>query len=78
MIEDNGENGLRAAGVLDCLRCEEKAVFWGGGVVGSILGGCGVRRPGLVAGPFEEEDDSIDGAVCFAGGGGLLDRLKRR
>lgn len=36
VVEDYGEDGLRAAGVLDCLRGEEDVVFCGRCVVGPI------------------------------------------
>lgn len=62
VIQDDGENGLRAAGVLNRLRGEEEAFFLGGGgVVGPVEGRGGVT---LGAGhPFEEENDAVDGAA---------------
>lgn len=36
VVQDDGEDCLGAAGVLDCLCCEEDVVFWGGFVVGSV------------------------------------------
>lgn len=60
LVEDYGEDGLRAAGVLDCLGREEE-VLWRGFVVRSVYGGFGCCR-GLVAEVFEEEDYAVDGA----------------
>lgn len=64
MVEDDGENGLRAARVLDGLGSEEEAVVSGGGVVGTVLGSVGSL--GLAADPFEEEDDAVDGTLKIA------------
>lgn len=36
VVEDDGEDGLGAAGVLDCLRGEEDVVLWRGFVVGPV------------------------------------------
>ena len=71
VVKDDGEDGLRAAGVLDCLVGEEEG-RWGVGVVGSGRGGGGGGVGGggglgCFAEPFEEEDDAVDGA---GGGGG--------
>lgn len=65
VVEDYGEDGLRAAGVLDGLGCEED-VLRCGWVVDSVEGGFGAGA-GCFAGPFEEEDYAVDGAV----GGGI-------
>lgn len=65
MVQDDGEDGLRAAGVLDRLGREEEAPFVGGrGVVGPVRGGGGVGALGAGY-PFEEEDYAVDGAVVF-------------
>lgn len=58
MVEDDGENGLGSAGVLDGLRGEEEAVVCGRAVVGAVLGTGG--GAGLAADPFEEEYDAVD------------------
>lgn len=61
MVEDYGEDGLGAAGVLDCL-CGEEEVVCGGLVVGSVEGGFGTCARGFAC-PFEEEDYAVDWAV---------------
>jgi hypothetical protein len=61
VVEDYGEDGLCAAGVLDCLRGEEEVVC-GGLVVGSVQRGFGACA-GCFACPFEEEDYAVDWAV---------------
>jgi hypothetical protein len=59
VVEDYGEDGLGAAGVLDCLGREEDVVFGGGGIVASIKGGFG-SCAGCFTGPFEEENYAVD------------------
>lgn len=59
MVEDYGEDGLGAAGVLDSLGREEDVVFGGSRIVASIEGGFGACA-GCFTGPFEEEDDAVD------------------
>ena len=62
VVENYGENGLGAAGVLDGLAGEEEAVVVDGGRgIGAILWGIRVGR--CRADVFEEEDDAIDGTA---------------
>lgn len=61
LVEDHGEDGLRAAGVLDRLGGEEEPVVCCFAVVRAVLRDVGVAR--LAAGPFEEEDYAVHGAV---------------
>ena len=67
LVENDGENGLCPAGVLDRLRGEKHALLRGGVVVGAVLGGCRRGGFGLVAGPFEEEDYAVDWTVELLG-----------
>lgn len=62
MVEDYGEDGLCAAGVLDCLGCEEDVVLCGCLVVCSVKW-CFCAGAGGFAGPFEEEDDAVYRAI---------------
>lgn len=65
LVQDHGEDGLCSASVLDCLVGEEDALLGCGIVVGSVLGGCRGGWFGLVACPFEEEDDAVYWAVLL-------------
>lgn len=58
-VQDDAEEGLGAASVLDGLVGEEDAVG-GGFVVGAIVGG-GSAGVGAVGGELEEEDDAVYG-----------------
>lgn len=59
MVEDYGEDGLCAAGVLDCLGGEEDIVFFGGGIIAAIERGFGACA-GCFTCPFKEEDYAVD------------------
>jgi hypothetical protein len=59
VVEDDGEDGLSAAGVLDCLGGEKDVVFCGGWIVASIDRSF-VACAGCFTGPFEEEDYAVD------------------
>jgi hypothetical protein len=59
LVEQDAEQGLRAAGVLDGLRGEEEAlrgIFVEGAVERLVAG-----VVGCVGGELEEEDDAVDG-----------------
>lgn len=64
LVEDHGEDGLRAAGVLDRLPGEEDAVVGRVLVIGAVRRGGRVAR--LASNPLEEEDDAVDGAVAMS------------
>ena len=62
MVQDDGEDGLGAAGVLDGLRGEEEVAVVCCGCVVCAVEGCFLAGAGCFAGPFEEKDYAVDGA----------------
>ena len=59
LVEQDGEEGLCAAGILDGLASEEE-------ILGAVVVESSVSRDvglGLAGGVFEEEDDAVDGTT---------------
>ena len=60
MVEDYRKDGLRAAGILDCLRGEEDVVLCSCLIIGAVDRGLGSGTSCFTS-PFEKENNAVDG-----------------